>query len=481
MMMLRRGRAAALERGVLADRRLALELLFVALPYLLTATSYAMWWAGWSAPARFANPAVLLLAIPCAVAWARMTNRGTRAVAAGALALTAFLSYVLIVIDGGRLAYNTRETTALVLEWASRMVPLADGMPVWFRGQDASFARDVAIWVAALVLAWWGARALATRPRFAHRDELGRLLTVVLALQLAAGMAAVAMVWRLHRVNPREVTAPAQLDLLRALAPDGRSLTLQIDPPRALAADRLVAMVSLEPAMRPSAGRGRSDPTLAVLPTLPAGRYRVQIEGGGRGGWLMIGIGQDQFALRSEALAWPAPPIEIDFPVDVRALIVRGDEDARRSVRRVVVSPLQLAPAAERLTDLVARRAVKFDSAAVFFLDDRSFPEPEAFWVGGSRQSAFVVQPERAHSSVTLQLRNAPVDNAITLESGRWREELRLTPGEERLVHVPLAPGQRAALVTVTTSAGFRPSETTPGSRDDRFLGVWVRPAPRAP
>ena len=29
-----------------ADRRLAIELLFVMVPYLLTATSYAMWWAG---------------------------------------------------------------------------------------------------------------------------------------------------------------------------------------------------------------------------------------------------------------------------------------------------------------------------------------------------------------------------------------------------------------------------------------------------
>ena len=91
----------------------------------------------------------------------------------------------------------------------------------------------------------------------------------------------------------------------------------------------------------------------------------------------MIGIGQDQFALRSEALTWPAPPIEIEFPVDVRALIVRGDEDARRAVRRVVVEPLSIVPARARLTDLVARRAVRYGASSVFFLDDRSFPEPE--------------------------------------------------------------------------------------------------------
>ena len=129
VMMLRMPRVPvpAPDASGLADRRLALELLFVMVPYLLTATSYAMWWAGWSAPARFANPAVLILAIPCAVAWSRIQNRGSRAVAAGALALTAFVSCVLVVTDGGRLAYNTRETTALWLDWASSLAPLGDG------------------------------------------------------------------------------------------------------------------------------------------------------------------------------------------------------------------------------------------------------------------------------------------------------------------------------------------------------------------
>ncbi len=64
----------------------------------------------------------------------------------------------------------------------------------------------------------------------------------------------------------------------------------------------------------------------------------------------------------------------------------------------------------------------------------------------------------------------------MTIASGQWREVLTLAPGEERRVQVPLAPGQRAVLVTATTTAGFRPSESTPGSRDERFLGVWVTP-----
>jgi hypothetical protein len=467
---------SAPDSGGLADRRLALELLFVMVPYLLTATSYAMWWAGWSAPARFANPAVLILAIPCAVAWSRMQNRGSRAVAAGFLAFSAFLSCVLVVTDGGRLAYNTRETTALWLGWASTLAPLADGIPVWFRGQEGAFAIDIGVWAVSIALAWWCARALASTASLVDR---GRLLTAIAAVHIVAAMVAVTLVWRIHSAG-RLLAAPAALAVLRSLATEPRALAVQVMPPRTLAAGRLLEMLPLEPAVLSAAGgRGRIDPTVAVLPAIPAGRYRVRVilqDGGGSGGMMMFGIGQDQFALRSVAVTWPAPPIEIAFPVDVRALIVRGDEDVRRAIRRVIVEPLDIVPARARLTNLVARRAVRYDDASVFFLDDRSFPEPEGFWIGGSRQSTFVVQPDAPRPSVDLHLRNAPIENRLTIASGQWQEVLTLAPGEERVVQIPLAPGQGAVLVSATTTAGFRPSASTPGSRDERFLGVWVKP-----
>jgi hypothetical protein len=471
-MLMRGRRADDTASAGLADRRLALELMFVMVPYLLTATSYAMWWAGWSAPARFANPAVLMLALPAAFAWSRILNRGSRAVAAGLLLLTIFLSAVLVTVDGGRLAYNTRETTALWLDWASRLVPLADGVPIWFRGREGVFAIDIAIWAIALTLAWLGARAMAKAPAFASR---GRFLTAVAVTHVAAAMLAVAVVWSIHGTD-RVLAAPAELDVLRRLSREPRTVALQIAPPGVISKDRVLARLAIEPTVRPGAqGRGRLDPTVAVLADVPAGRYRVTLEGGGSGGWIMIGIGQDQFALRSEAIAWPAPPLEIAFPVDVRALVLRADEDARRAIRRVIVEPLSIVSADARLTETVARRAVKYANASVFFLDERSFPEPEGFWLGGSRQSAFVIQPDRPTGSVTVLVRNAPVDNRVTLESGQWREELALAPGEERHIQVPLAPNQTAVVVTATVSGGFRPSQSVPDSRDDRFLGAWLQ------
>jgi hypothetical protein len=120
-------------------------------------------------------------------------------------------------------------------------------------------------------------------------------------------------------------------------------------------------------------------------------------------------------------------------------------------------------------------RAVRYGRSTLFFLDDRSFPEPESFWAGGARRTSVVVQPDVPRPSVTLLARNAPVDNIVVIQSGGWREEMRLEPGEERRVQVPIDVQRGAALFTISSSSGFRPSAADPNIHDDRFLGVWIK------
>ena len=457
-------------------RRLALELLFVVVPYLLTATSYAMWWAGWSAPARFANPAVLTLAIPCAAAWQRFAqgaNRAARVTASGALALTVFLSAVLVLSDGGRLAYNTRESTALWLDWASRLTSLGDAVPAWFRGREGIFARDVAIWLALLGGAYAAARLLAGVPRLRARSAYA---TAVAWLFAAGSMLAMTIVWDLHGANGVQA-APAQLDFLRELATTPSALTVQLTPPRRLDRQGVLASLRIEsPARQVAGGMGRNEVPIVALPAVPAGRYRITPQSRAPGGWLIVGIGQDQFALRSQPLSYPPAAVDIDLPVNVRALSIRGDEDARRAVRGVTVEPLSLVSQIDRVSDLLARRAVRYEDVSVFFLDERAFPEPDGLWIGGARESQIVVQADTVRDGIRLHLRNAPVDNRIVLTSGAWREELTLAANEERQLELPLAPGRASALLTVSSAAGFRPTDVDPASRDVRFLGVWIRP-----
>jgi hypothetical protein len=471
--------ATKAERDSIANGRLALELMFVLVPYLLTATSYAMWWAGWSAPARFANPAVFAFAIPAAVFWERAITAGHRAtvaLAAGSLVFTAFLSFVLVTVDGGRLAFNTREATALWLDWAAPIAALGTALPAWNRGQEGALTRDVSIWIVLLAAGYMVTRTIAGWP--ALRDRV-RYATAAAFVFAAAAMTAATVVWTVHGSGGL-VGPAAQLALLRRLAIEPRRVALQLQPPRWVDSRTMISGLHIEPdsAAAGSAGprgrTGRADQPLATLPWLPAGHYRVRPRARGTGGWLMLGIAQDQFSIWSGPIA-PGQLVEIDLPVDVRALIVRGDEDARRVVESVAIEPVTLVSADQRLTDRVARRAVNYDLATAFFLDEACFPEPDAFWIGGARETTFVLQPSRARPSIPVQVRNAPVPNTLTVSSGRWRETFTLGPGEERHLEIPVVPGRQAALVTAASAAGFRPSESDPKSRDERFLGVWVR------
>jgi hypothetical protein len=271
--------------------------------------------------------------------------------------------------------------------------------------------------------------------------------------------------------------APAQLEFIRLLSTDSPMLAVSVNPPSRLSRNHVLGRILIAPDRRYTtpAGSGRRDRPLLALPAMPAGTYRVQPRTRGPGGVLMIGIGADQFALRTETLTFPPSPIDITFPVDVRALMVRGDEDAQRSVREIVVEPIETIRPDARLTAVMARRAVRYAAVAVFFLDERSFPEPQGFWLGGGRDSSFVVQPDRPVSSVRFELRNAPVNNAVVVEAGAWRTGFDLAPREDRVVDVPVDPVRGAALVRIAAASGFRPSEVEPGSRDQRFLGLWVR------
>ncbi len=456
-----------------AFRRLGLELLFVVIPYLLAVTHFAMWWGGTSAPGRFFVPILLAMTIPCAVGWTAIRHRATRVTMWAALAYTAFTSCALIFVGRGRLAYNIRQAYALSLEWLNGVTDLALGTPSWWKGQEITrmlLVRDAAIWVAVFITGWLFLRAVESKPWLRSR---GALCAAAGGTYAAAVMLALTLVWALSHAQPIN-SAPAQLDLLRRVSREPRLLAVSFPAFQRIPEERVPSMLRIQP--RPSEAPGRAGPNdrpLYQVPLVPAGIYQLRPQLAGRSGWLMVGIGHDQFSLSGGPL--DADPPMLNFPVDVRAIVIRGDEQARRAIRSLTIEPLAVVPPAQRLTSDYATRAVRYPTAAVFFLDDRSFPEPEAFWAGGARRSRVVIQPDKPVASVTLLVRNAPVDNRVAFESGRWREELQLGAGEERRVTLPIDQQRGAALLMVTTTAGFRPSAVDPKSGDTRFLGVWIK------
>ena len=118
---------------------------------------------------------------------------------------------------------------------------------------------------------------------------------------------------------------------------------------------------------------------------------------------------------------------------------------------------------------------MRYDGIVAFFLDDRAFAEPSGFWVGGQRETSVVLAPDERRATLSLDLRNAPVDNTVSLEFAGRREEVVLRPGEERRVELPLDASTGSVLVRIRSTAGFRPSAVDPNSRDTRLLGVYCR------
>lgn len=471
--------------GFVKARRLAIEWLVVAVPYLLAVATFAMWWAGMSGPARFLVPLVLPLAIPAACAWAAFTSRGARAVMVASLVASVWLSAVMAGAGDGRLGYHTRNeggaTAAPWMEWANHVVDLPSAFPAFVprpivpdpggRVSRAHAARvgfaatvpwAVCLGGATLVLVWVLGR------RRAHVETAAAVTTVTFG---CAAMIAMSMTWRIDSVRP-ETPAPAQMDALRRLASD-RVLALDLSARRRMSVGEAWGMRIVAPVAR--AGPVPRNRALAAFPGVPAGSYVLAARrrpGGSGEGWVMVGVGNDQFAIVTQPIGAYDAGVPIDVPVNVRGLFIRADEGARDQLDAIELRPQGLP--ARGLSTGIARRAVRYDSGVVFFMDDRAFPEPAGFWVGGARDSRVAIRPDRPRP-IALALRNGATANVVTLESGRWREELTLQGREERRIDVPIDASRGAALLTIRSSAGFRPSEVDPGSRDTRFLGVFVR------
>src|SRR5207244_3220708 len=135
-------------------------------------------------------------------------------------------------------------------------------------------------------------------------------------------------------------------------------------------------------------------------------------------GWVMAGVGNDQFAIVTQPIAALDGGVRIDLPVDVRAISVRRDEGARDQLEGIALRPVAVAAP---LPPDMARRAVRYGDSIVYFLDERACPEPSGFWVGGGRDTTFVLRTDHTKGAVTLTLRNGAAPNRVLLESASWR------------------------------------------------------------
>ncbi len=455
-------------------RRLAAEMSLLLVPYLLAVSAFHMWWGGWSAPARFAVPVLLMLGVPASVLWSRLQASG-RAVVVAAVTVTGLVTGTLALAESGSLIFNDRDGFARWLEWITPVADLPRGLPSFLRDTPGVALIDTAIWAAALLLAAFAVRFLARRGPISHTSVRARLALATPVLFGLAVMAAASGVWARGGVGGATPTT-SELALLRAYDPGSRPLGLQFRPLRRLAAEQVPPRLSMSASERRPI---EPDGPLMTLTDVPAGVYRLApATAMAARGTLDLVIGHSAEPVERWAFDGPSrgDAHDVRLPVAVNALTITGDALARRTAGRLIIEPVRVVPAGARFTLLRAARAARYGENIVFAFDEQAYLEGSGFWVRGGEEVPLALAGRPSDREIRLLLRNCPVANRITLRFPDRTDVLTMQAGEELVVVFPLDSAYGGVFVVVQTERGYHPADVDPSSRDTRYLGAWIQP-----
>ena len=452
--------------GVLAAalklRRWGWEAIVLTVPYMTAVGTYQMWWGGTSVPARLLAPITLVLGIAAARVWQDVQTRGTKSLGLLTLVASVVITFTLLGPDHGRLLLNFRDGISLWLDWANDVVDLSKGLPSLFHDDRARLWLKVAIWGTTAVTLLIALRVTRSKGLCSWQSTWCAAAAVMIAFTLA---------WHVDGAQPL-TPETAQVNLLRH-ASMIRSLAYDFSASRFERTGMLLSQMRIgtDHQRRPA-----SSPTFFVARDLPAGAYAVRVPPQLADGTLTMRVGSTPLPfLKATNADGHRLPRDLAFvlPVRVRSIAIDGDAAVARSAAGVELVPVERAEASSsQRANEAAHRAAHYESADAFFLDDNAYPEPAGFWVAGSRTTTAIIVSRE--DRLDLFVRNAPVDNHVTIDVDGEVHELTLRPGEEQLVRLTNTHRRSSVRVRITSRNGFRPSTTEPGSTDLRYLGCWV-------
>jgi len=444
-------------------RRLAIEILALAVPYYLVATSFPAWWGGTTAPARYAVPIALVLVVPSAVWFAAAKSVAARIAGLTALLVSLLMTATVASVGRGALLFNFRDGMSRVALWLTPVVDLTRALPSMFQNPLPTVLLQAAVWLAAI------SSAVAVGAVLGRRSHAAMILVFGLTLE-AATMAAVSLVWRSNRVSVATpyVAGPV---VLKRYDPGTNQIVVAYRPFQRLEPADLPGRIVLANAL-PAMPRVASASTVH----LPAGIYEVTgTAAGAPTGRLRLRIDRvsppiADWDVASFGTHWKR---QVTLPVAVAALEIDLDLAARRTVRDGSIRAASLIRPPRRLEDREAKSGARYGPVVVFLMSGDAWMESVGMWIAGGSNAEFAIAPDR-QSPVRLALRNGSADNTVTLESAGWRDSLMLGPDEERMVQIPTDDRSQATPLKVSATNGFRPVDVDPKSADERFLGVWI-------
>jgi hypothetical protein len=447
------------------DRRLAAEIAILVVPYLLAVAGFHMWWGGRSSPVRFLVPVLLPLALPVAAWWAEYRGRTARAVTIALLAVSVAQTAAFVLVDHGRLIYNSRDGHALWLLAASAPVNLTYALPSLFQGSPADAWRLAGAWLAVFLTGVAGLRWLS------RRADLGPWRAGVLGATALIVSGGASLGWGLSNGVAVDRGAGALSVLAHGCEPRARAVTTR--PAGVIRArDALRAITIDDASRRPRRPEGPAWSGFDV----PPGRYAVTLVSGlNVTGAVAIAFGRPDTVLARCTFADQAPGptgCEIPLPAGASALWVTGDASIARTAERVALTLVEPGPAGG--CGMRAGRAAVRDGRALFVADGQAWVEGAGLWTAGGGEVTLVASAINGRAG--LHVRQGSAAGEVGVRSGSWSESRTLDAGATWDLQIPQGPSGTAMRVTVSTAAGFRPADADPASSDVRWLGAWIEP-----
>jgi len=394
--------------------RLAIELLLIVVPYAAAVASFAMWWAGNAAPARF-----LVAVLPVASLLIAMV--GTSPSAILLVTVSVALAVPRALIEGGRFIFNNRSGLDATIEWLTRSVDLSLALPSVHRDGESIAVRDGLIWVVVFFTATVVAAVLAKRKAAGVRFGYASIGAAVSTLMCAT------MVWALHG---RNVVTPdrSKLAAFAAYRP-----SLHRAPQGFL--DRLALDVT----------------SPSRVNRLPAGEYRLA----NSDTWSMkVGRNDQPIAFSGDRLRLPVMLQSPTLSASMQQLIPVA-----------TVPPVFSRP---------ATHAAQFRTTRLFAFDEHVYLERDGLWTRANEDATVVIDAGApAPGGLVLSVTAGAVATSLRLKSGVFDRTLSLAPGQQQTVTLPPSSVGTWALA-IRSGAGFRPSERESGNRDVRLLAAWI-------
>jgi hypothetical protein len=418
---------------------------------------------------------LLLLALPMAFAF-RDAPAGSARRAAQHLLLWCSIgaSGILAFAQQGFLTANGRDGTSALLEYLSPRWPAWTIAPSFIYHEAPAALFQSMLWLA---LAAGAAHAIG-RVRAASP---GIRSLAAMAVTAATLLVAASVMPRLP-FEPRwpslDVRARSRLPLLDEFDAVARPIAIEYSPWRLTSPRELVthASVMVEPELR------TAPQPIRVLHngrfSLPAGRYRVEIEWSGARAGEQVGLqigrtGDPMITWPVEARPGETWTAEFAIAVDAGFVGLRGSPELERVIGKIRFVPLSIVDEGERPAGPAIIAASRSGPASLFFSDTNASPEANGFWVWGERQTRVTVARPDHEGPIVLRVHSGPIPNRLRVSGFGWSRTLALRPDSPEELEVPIGDND---VVTIHFAAetAFVPRDLDSQSTDARPLGAWV-------